>query len=111
MSTHIDELAALVEAQLGARVRRYTAPEGELAYELAAAQLLEVALALRDTPTLAFESLIDVAGVDFLDYGRADWNTSTATSTAFRSRSKSATSGSNRRFPERTARSTRRPLP
>jgi len=34
-------------------------------------------------PGLAFESLIDVAGVDFLDYGRADWNTSTATSTGF----------------------------
>ena len=82
MSTHIEELAALVEAQLGERVRRYAAPPGELAYELAAPQLLEVALILRDGPGLAFESLIDVAGVDFLDYGRADWNTSTATSTA-----------------------------
>jgi NADH-quinone oxidoreductase subunit C len=83
VSTHIEELAALVEAQLGERVRRYSAPEGELAYELAAPQLLEVALALRDTPALAFESLIDVAGVDYLDYGRADWNTSSATSTGF----------------------------
>jgi NADH-quinone oxidoreductase subunit C len=83
VSIHIDELATLVEAQLGERVRRYAAPAGELAYELAAPQLLEVALALRDTPGLAFESLMDVAGVDYLDYGQADWNTSTATSTGF----------------------------
>jgi NADH-quinone oxidoreductase subunit C len=83
VSTHIDELAARVEAQLGERVRRYAAPAGELAYELAAPQLLEVALALRDTPGLAFESLIDASGVDYLDYGQADWNTSTATSTGF----------------------------
>jgi NADH-quinone oxidoreductase subunit C len=83
VSTHIEELAALVEAQLGDRARRYAAPPGELAYELAAPQLLEVAVMLRDGPGLAFESLIDVAGVDFLDYGLADWNTNSATSTGF----------------------------
>ena len=32
-------------------------------------------LALRDTPELKFEILIDVAGIDYLDYGTTEWKT------------------------------------
>ena len=42
-------------------------------------QVLDVAplqgLLLRDDPALRFEILIDVAGVDYLDYGRSEWRT------------------------------------
>jgi NADH-quinone oxidoreductase subunit C len=38
---------------------------------------------LRDTPDLKFEMLIDVAGVDYLHYGRDEWQTVTATHSGF----------------------------
>ena len=56
---------------------------GELACALPADRLLEFAKTLRDDPALRFETCIDVSGVDFLDYGRAEWKTADATATGF----------------------------
>jgi NADH-quinone oxidoreductase subunit C len=80
---YIDELARRIEQKFGDRVRRYGALADEFAIEVAAADLLEVAGALRDDPQLRFEMLIDLAGVDYLDYGRAEWRTFAATATGF----------------------------
>ncbi len=38
---------------------------------------------MRDDPELRFEVLIDVSGVDYLDYGRSEWRTVSATSSGF----------------------------
>jgi len=43
----------------------------------------EVAGILRDEPQLRFEMLMDLSGVDYLDYGRAEWRTNSATATGF----------------------------
>lgn len=83
MPAHIDQLAARVEQVLGNRAHRYPALGGELAVEIAAADLLPVAQILRDDPQLKFEMLMDLAGVDYLDYGRAEWRTAAATSSGF----------------------------
>jgi NADH-quinone oxidoreductase subunit C len=56
---------------------------GELTFELPAARLLELAAALRDAPELKFEMCMDVCGVDYLEYGRAEWKTQSATSSGF----------------------------
>jgi NADH-quinone oxidoreductase subunit C len=80
---HIDELAARLQAALGERVRTYPSLSHELSIEVDSANLLEVARTLRDDPQLRFEQLIDLAGVDYLDYGRAEWRTSAATSSGF----------------------------
>jgi NADH-quinone oxidoreductase subunit C len=45
--------------------------------------LLEVARVLRDEPGFAFETLVDLCGVDYLTYGRAEWDTGEATSSGF----------------------------
>ena len=45
-------------------MRRVVSPAGELAYECEPATLLSVCRALRDTPELKFEMLVDLAGVD-----------------------------------------------
>ena len=66
-----------------ARVRRTAALAHELAYECDAAALLEVCGALRDAPELKFEMLMDLAGVDYLHYGRDDWQTESATRSGF----------------------------
>jgi NADH-quinone oxidoreductase subunit C len=80
---YIDELAARIELALGQRVRRYTSLADEFAIEVAAGDLLEIARTLHDDPQLRFEMLIDLAGVDYLDYGRAEWRTFSATVTGF----------------------------
>jgi len=45
--------------------------------------LLDVCRELRDTEAFHFEQLIDVCGVDYLYYGKADWETEDTTSTGF----------------------------
>jgi NADH-quinone oxidoreductase subunit C len=56
---------------------------GELTFEVPAARLSELATALRDSPTLKFDMCMDVCGVDYLEYGRAEWKTQAATSSGF----------------------------
>ncbi|HUN27543.1 MAG TPA: NADH-quinone oxidoreductase subunit C [Steroidobacteraceae bacterium] len=79
----IEALAAAVSAQLGTRVRRVAALPAELAYEVEPEQLLEVCLTLRDAETLRFELLMDVAGIDYLEFRKDDWQTESATRTGF----------------------------
>jgi NADH-quinone oxidoreductase subunit C len=80
---YIDELAARLQAVLGERVHTYPSLSDELSIEVDAASLLEVARTLRDDPQLRFEQLIDLAGVDYLDFGRAEWRTNAATASGF----------------------------
>jgi NADH-quinone oxidoreductase subunit C len=96
MPAYIEELAGRIEAVLGIRVRRCKSPQVELAIEVDSSQLLEVALILRDEPQLRFEMLMDLAGVDYLDYGRTEWCTEAATTTGF-------SRGVNRRAPHTLA--------
>jgi NADH-quinone oxidoreductase subunit C len=56
---------------------------GEVAYEVAPAELLQVCRELREDPQFGFEQLMDLAGVDFMDYGRDEWRTYEATATGF----------------------------
>jgi NADH-quinone oxidoreductase subunit C len=47
------------------------------------ADLLSVAGEIKDNATFVFDMLIDVCGVDYLDYGIVDWRTHDASSTGF----------------------------
>jgi NADH-quinone oxidoreductase subunit C len=80
---HIDALAARIERALGSQVHRYTSLPGELAIEVPPADLLAVARTLREDPELRFEMLMDLSGVDYLDYGRVEWRTQAATASGF----------------------------
>jgi NADH-quinone oxidoreductase subunit C len=98
---YIEELAARVEAALGSRVKRYASRDEEFAIEVEVADLLEVARILRDEPQLRFEMLMDLAGVDYLDYGRVEWRTAAATASGFSrgvNRAAPHTLAGNRRF-------------
>ena len=83
MSEFYETLAARIEERFGDQVGRLPSLEGELAYEVDGDRLVEVATALRDEPDFRFEQLIDVAGVDYLLYGQAEWTTETATESGF----------------------------
>ena len=83
MSEHIEALASQIDAHLTGRVQRVASLNDEVTYEVEPAELLSVCRALRDTPELKFEMLMDVAGVDYLHYGRDEWQTETATRSGF----------------------------
>jgi NADH-quinone oxidoreductase subunit C len=76
-------LAARVEARLPGLLLRAPSLPDELCYEVQPDKLKEVMFALRDTPELKFETLIDLAGVDYLEYGSSEWKTYSATVTGF----------------------------
>ncbi|MFC5525484.1 NADH-quinone oxidoreductase subunit C [Rhodanobacter ginsengisoli] len=55
----------------------------EITAELAAADLIAVATALRDEPAFRFSELIDLCGIDYLGYGQTEWDTETVSGTGF----------------------------
>src|SRR5215510_14357160 len=83
MSARVTALASLVAARLGERCTHVHSQAGELTIEVAPENLLEVCRTLRDDAELGFEMLMDVCGVDYLDYGRSEWRTFEATGTGF----------------------------
>lgn len=73
MSTRIAQLKAALEATIGAKIVSVTEALGELALEVKADDYPSVARALHDTPSLGFEQLIDLCGVDYSEYGEDRW--------------------------------------
>ena len=63
-SPKLDLLQAALAAALGSRIETLTRDLGELTLSVAAGDYLSVAQRLRDDPSLAFEQLIDLAGMD-----------------------------------------------
>ena len=103
MTERISGLAQKVDAHLAGRVRRVPALADEIAYEVEPGELLDVCRTLRDAPDLKFEMLMDLAGVDYLEYGMDDWQTHAATSTGF-SRGRTPYEEAERPDPDRGAR-------
>ena len=60
--------------------------------EVQPADIKETCLALRDDPALRFETLIDLAGIDYLEYGTSEWKTLSATASLIWSRALASTS-------------------
>lgn len=81
--TTIDTLCAKINERFSSMLARVTNACGELTIEVAPHHLREVCLALRDDPQFDFKQLIDVCGVDYLQYGLSEWETETATGTGF----------------------------
>jgi NADH-quinone oxidoreductase subunit C len=83
MSEYYEQLAATLAGRFGAKLSRLPALPGELAFEVAPADLVAVATALRDEAPFRFEQLVDLCGVDHLGWGQGDWATERATRTGF----------------------------
>jgi NADH-quinone oxidoreductase subunit C len=81
--SRIEATAQAIASRLGDRARPLAALPGEIAVDIAPPDLLAACKELRDAPDLAFEQLIDLSGIDYLDYGRAEWTTLEATATGF----------------------------
>ncbi|SOY57469.1 NADH-quinone oxidoreductase subunit C [Cupriavidus taiwanensis] len=70
----LDTLKAALEKALGKRVQKLVEATGELTLVVKADDYLEVAQILRDDPSLRFEQLIDLCGVDYSEYGDGAWD-------------------------------------
>jgi NADH-quinone oxidoreductase subunit C len=83
MSERYETLAARLDERFGEQLRRIESCCGELTYELDKDDLTEIATALRNEGDFGFDMLMDVCGVDYLNYGDDEWLTTEATDTGF----------------------------
>ena len=67
-------LVESVKAALGDKIVDITAALGEVTLTVKAVDLIEALTALRDRTELRFEQLIDVCGVDYCSFGKAEWD-------------------------------------
>lgn len=83
MASRSETLASTLTARFGERIRALPVVANDVAIQIPTDQLLSVCRELRDDPELKFEQLIDLAGLDLLDYGREEWRTYASTMTGF----------------------------
>ena len=68
MTQKLDTLQAALQSVLGSAIQSIKRERGEITITVVADRYLSVATQLRDDPTLRFEQLIDLCGVDYSDY-------------------------------------------
>ncbi len=73
MTTKLDLLQATLRTALGDKAV-ISAALGEVTVVLKAADYLAAMQTLRDDPTLHFEQLLDLCGVDYSTYGEGSWD-------------------------------------
>ena len=74
MSDRLVQLATNLEKVLGKRAQSIEIALGEVTVVVNADTYFESAMLLRDEPSLAFEQLIDLCGVDYQDFGDGTWS-------------------------------------
>ncbi len=73
-ATRLETLEAALRASLGDSIRSLVERLGEITVVIDAASHAQVAERLRDEPALRFDTLIDLCGVDYRDYGEGTWS-------------------------------------
>ncbi|HMN84203.1 MAG TPA: NADH-quinone oxidoreductase subunit C [Burkholderiaceae bacterium] len=72
--TALDTLQAALTTAIGPLEQSMVSRLGEITITVRAADHLEVCRRLRDDPALRFDTLIDLCGVDYLNYGEGSWS-------------------------------------
>jgi NADH-quinone oxidoreductase subunit C len=73
MTQKLDNLQAALESVLGERINQFKRDLGEITITVKAADYLSVCTTLRDHAELAFEQLIDLAGMDMSTWKDMPW--------------------------------------
>ena len=73
MSQKLSRLQAALEAALGVSLKSLAVDRGEITVTVPAAHWRQACLVLRDDPTLKFEQLMDLCGVDYDGYRDGTW--------------------------------------
>ena len=77
------KLKKTLEAILAKKIVRCNYQHHETTLIIEPDDVLEVCEQLRDQDGLAFEQLVDLTVVDYLEYGQAEWSTENATASGF----------------------------
>ena len=72
--TRLEALGDALQQALGERIKQIASVIGEITVDVRAADWVDIARTLRDTPALRFEMLIDLCGVDYSNYGEGSWD-------------------------------------
>ncbi len=73
MSPKLETLLTALQTSLGDRLKKHTIDLGELTIQVNAVDYIAVCRILKTTPGLRFEQLIDLCGLDYLDYGEGSY--------------------------------------
>jgi NADH-quinone oxidoreductase subunit C len=76
MSESVEALAARIQKRFGPSIEACRVNAGQVTLEVGAGNLRSVCSSLRDEEEFAFAQLMDLCAVDYLEYGRSDWETS-----------------------------------
>ncbi len=82
MSNAVDKLVAGLQDRFGSAISVDVA-FAEVTAEIAARDVLATCTALRDEADFAFAQLSDLCAVDYLTFGQAEWETTSATGSGF----------------------------
>ncbi len=82
-ASHAEQLAERLRERFRGILTTCKVAAGEVTLEVPRDRVLEVGRILRDEPDFAFKLLVDLCGVDYLQHGRAEWETEGATATGF----------------------------
>ena len=74
MASKLETLVENLQVQLGEKIVSIKTSLAEITLEVAASSYLEVMRTLRDAPSLCFDQLIDLCGVDYASYGDGAWS-------------------------------------
>ena len=83
MTDSAQQMADALRTAFGEKAEAVTVAYGEVCIDVSAENLIEVATTLRDDESFRFEQLIDLAGVDYSQYGRDEWQTDEASRAGF----------------------------
>ena len=83
MTDSASTLSARLNQRFADLVTKCSVCCGEVTIEVDPKHLHDVCLALRDEEEFSFEQVMDVCGVDYIAYGKADWETHDTSTTGF----------------------------
>ena len=93
MSTNRQQMADALSAEFADKLETVSVAYDEVTIEVSAEHLVEVATGLRDHDSFRFQQVVDICGVDYSQYGRAEWQTEDASGAGFSRGVDAATSG------------------
>lgn len=93
MNQRLQALATALEQRFASKGCSVVCAAGEVTLTVPAADWLAMAETLRDDAAFQFDILIDLCGVDYLNYGVDEWQTESATATGFSRGVNAATNG------------------
>jgi NADH-quinone oxidoreductase subunit C len=80
---HATDLLSRLQERFGDTLSDAGLARNEVTIEIAPQDVVETFTALRDEAGFRFEQLIDICGVDYLAYGKAEWATDETSSTGY----------------------------